>query len=245
MYNKLFTKILDSSIWLEDLPTRIVWVTFLAMMDQDGTVALSGIGNVANRARVTEKEAAHAIKVLESPDEKNPGQEREGRRIERIPGVGWMVLNSSKYRDLIKAETIRAQTRERVRNFRCNADVTQANENVTPSETVSEAVAETEAKKTRATSAKPRKVKRVSAPNRLATLEVHGAKIFGRDNRQAWRLLVAEKGIDLVTTTVVNLVTTGQPSALADVVRNLHNSGLPKSQDDMMWDNFVTTKGNL
>ncbi len=133
MYNKLFTKILDSSIWLEDLPTRIVWVTFLAMMDQDGTVALSGIGNVAGRARVSEKEATHAIKVLESPDTRNPGQDRDGRRIERIPGVGWVVLNASKYRDLIKAETIRAQTRERVRRHRGNAPVTQANEKVTPS----------------------------------------------------------------------------------------------------------------
>ncbi len=143
MYNKLFTKILDSSIWLEPTPVRIVWVTFLAMMDQDGTVALSGIGNVANRARVTEEEATEAINVLESPDARNPGQDNDGRRIERIPGVGWMVLNSKKYRDIIKAETARMQTRERVRKHRGNA-VTKCNENVTPS--VSEAVSISESK---------------------------------------------------------------------------------------------------
>ncbi len=95
------------------------------------------------------------------------------------------------------------------------------------------------------TSAKPRKVKRVAEPTPLAALEVQGARMFGPANRAAWKLLITERGIDLITTTVVNLVNTGQPSTLADVVKNLHNSGLPKSQDDMMWDNFVTTKGNL
>ncbi len=142
MYNKLFNKILDSSIWLENQPTRLVWITFIACMDQDGTVALSSIGNVANRARVSDSEAAEAIHCLESPDVYNPDQENEGRRIERVPGVGWIVINAPKYRDIVKAETVRAQTRERVRRFRgksCNADVTHDNENVTPSVSVSEA----------------------------------------------------------------------------------------------------------
>ena len=34
MYNKLFTKILDSTIWLEDDATRLVWITFLAVILQ-------------------------------------------------------------------------------------------------------------------------------------------------------------------------------------------------------------------
>ena len=108
MYNKLFTKILDSSIWLESDHIRLVWITFLAVMDQDGIVALSSVGNVANRARVSQEKAAQAVKCLETADLKNPDQEHEGRRIERIPGVGWFVLNAAKYRDIIKAETMRA-----------------------------------------------------------------------------------------------------------------------------------------
>ena len=47
MYNKLFTKILDSTIWLESDATRLVWITFIAIMDEDGFVALPGIGEVA------------------------------------------------------------------------------------------------------------------------------------------------------------------------------------------------------
>lgn len=137
MYNKLFSKILDSSIWLEDAHIRLVWITFLAVMDQDGMVALSGIGNVALRARVSEEQAADAIKCLEEPDDKNPDQDNEGRRIERIAGVGWFVLNAAKYRDIIKAEDARAANRERVRRHRSkgNADVTTGNESVMPSDT--------------------------------------------------------------------------------------------------------------
>lgn len=151
MYNKLFTKILDSSIWLENQPTRIVWITFIACMDQDGVVALSSVGNVANRARVSLEEAEAAIHCLESPDIYNPDQEQEGRRIERIPGVGWVVLNAQKYRDIIKAETARMQTRERTKAWRerhkngdGDADVTVCDENVTPSEAETEAKAHTE-----------------------------------------------------------------------------------------------------
>lgn len=141
MYNKLFTKILDSSIWLEPMHVRIVWVTFIACMDQDGVVSLSGVGNVAARARVTEEEAEFAINCLMSKDTRNPDQEYDGRRIERIPGIGWKVINAKKYRDIITAETMRAQTRERVRRYRCNAHVTLCNENVTLSEAEAEAFA--------------------------------------------------------------------------------------------------------
>ena len=140
MYNKLFTKILDSTIWLESNPTRIVWITFLAVMDEDGFVALSAVGNVAARARVTMDEAQSSIDTLEAPDSADPSQEFEGRRIERVP-YGWMVLNAGKYRDLIKRETAKIQTRARVAKHRKkkhdealgNAPVTQANEKVTPS----------------------------------------------------------------------------------------------------------------
>jgi hypothetical protein len=41
MYNRLFTKILDSSIWLEADTTRIVWITMLASMDEDGFAPFS------------------------------------------------------------------------------------------------------------------------------------------------------------------------------------------------------------
>lgn len=170
MYNKLFTKILDSSIWLEPGHVRLVWITFLAAMDQDGTVALSSVGNVAQRARVTEDEADDAISVLEGPDSRNPGQDNDGRRIERIPGTGWIVLNAKKYRDIIRAEIVREQTRIRVAAFRKR----NGNAQVTPSETEAEAETETETAKTDAHASSSKGLKGTRARARVGE---HAAKV--------------------------------------------------------------------
>lgn len=139
MYNKLFTKILDSSIWMEDVATRIVWITFLAAMDEDGFVRIASPANVAHKARVSLEEAKHALERLEGPDDCSFDPDNEGRRLERVEG-GWIVLNAPKYRDLVTRQVIREQTKERVRKFRekkAKAGNVTSNADVTPSEAVS------------------------------------------------------------------------------------------------------------
>lgn len=137
MYNKLFTKILDSSIWLENTPTRLVWITMLAAMDEDGMCQFASVGNLAHRARITKEEAEEAVLRLESPDPDSSDPDNEGRRIERVPG-GWIVLNASKYRDLVTREVAKEKTRVRVARHRekkvCNGSVTPVKRPVTPSE---------------------------------------------------------------------------------------------------------------
>lgn len=145
MYNKLFSKIVDSSIWLEPTPTRIVWLMFIAVMNEDGFVQFASVANVAHRARITDEEAEQAIKILESPDPNSADDENDGRRIEKVPG-GWMILNAGKYRDLVTREMQRSATRERVARHRlklkggkvCNALVTPRNASVTQSDTDTE-----------------------------------------------------------------------------------------------------------
>lgn len=142
MYNKLFTKILDSSIWLESDSTRLVWLTLLSAMDEDGFAQFASIANLAHRARVAPEACAEAVKCLEDPDANSGDPDHEGRRIERVNG-GWIILNAGKYRLMVTRVIAREQTRERVRRFRaksCNAAVTEANDKVTPSEAVTEAV---------------------------------------------------------------------------------------------------------
>ncbi len=142
MYNKLFSKIVDSSIWLEPTPTRIVWLMFIAVMNEDGFVQFASVANVAHRARITDEESEQAIKILESPDPNSADEDNDGRRVEKVPG-GWMILNASKYRDLVTREMQRAATRERVARHRsklkgvtlCNAPVTPRNGSVTQSDT--------------------------------------------------------------------------------------------------------------
>ena len=38
-FTKLFQSILTSSVWSEDNETRIVWITMLALADQNGSVS--------------------------------------------------------------------------------------------------------------------------------------------------------------------------------------------------------------
>ena len=142
MYNKLFTKILDSSIWLSPDPVRLVWITLLAAMDEDGNCMFACPANVAARARVTVEQAAQALSEFESPDANSGDPENDGRRVERIPG-GWHLLNAHKYRAMVTKTIIREQTRLRTAKYRArDASVTHRIENVTPSRAVAEARAE-------------------------------------------------------------------------------------------------------
>lgn len=137
MYNKLFTKILDSSIWLENHATVRVWFTLMAAMDEDGYCSFASAPNLAHRARVSLPEVTDALKCLESPDPNSSDPDHDGRRVERVPG-GWVVLNAVKYRELATRLMAQEKTRARVAKHRkikkeegCNADVTVS----TPSET--------------------------------------------------------------------------------------------------------------
>lgn len=158
MYNKLFGKILDSSIWMESTETRIVWVMFLASMDETGYVRLASVKNVAHRSVVSLESAEAAIGCLESADKYSSDPENEGRRIEKVDG-GWIVLNADKYRQIATREHERALNRKRVANCRKrnelvmlrnasgalgNDSVMRANGCVTPSDTDTEADTDTD-----------------------------------------------------------------------------------------------------
>lgn len=108
-YTKLFSSIVTSTIWCEDLPTRIVWVAMLAMSDAHGRVegSVPGFARVAN---VTMEEMGRALSVLMAPDPHSRTPDNDGRRIEAIPG-GWRILNYRAYRDARDPEARREQNR--------------------------------------------------------------------------------------------------------------------------------------
>ena len=109
-FTKLFSSITESTIWVKDLETRIVWITMLAMADRHGRV-WGSIPGLANRARVTVKATEKALKVFLEPDEYSRTKEFDGRRIEPIDG-GWRLLNYEKYRAIRDEESIRESKRE-------------------------------------------------------------------------------------------------------------------------------------
>ncbi len=115
-YVKLFSEILDSTVWQLPGPTKLVWVTMLAMADKHGEVRAS-IPGLAGRAGVTISEAESALTSFMGPDAYSRTRDNDGRRAEEIDG-GWLLLNHAKYRELQSLDDIRAKAADRQRRFR-------------------------------------------------------------------------------------------------------------------------------
>lgn len=115
-YTKLFHRIITSSIWDEPHPTRIVWITMMAMANQDGYVGTTK-KSLALLSRVSEEECDAAIKTFLSPDPESRTKEHSGRRIEVVDG-GWCLLNFSKHRDSLSEDPNAVASRERMRRMR-------------------------------------------------------------------------------------------------------------------------------
>jgi hypothetical protein len=111
-FTKLQNSILTSSIWMEDPVTKVVWITLLAMADQDGIVDASTPG-LARMAGVTVEEAQSALEKFFNPDNFSRTPDNEGRRIEFLPEGGWRLLNHGKYREKLSLEDRRERARVR------------------------------------------------------------------------------------------------------------------------------------
>lgn len=115
-YTKLFSEILDSTVWRAGDSTRLVWITMLAMADKNGEV-MASVPGLADRAKVGMDECVAALETLKSPDEWSRSQEHDGRRIIEIDG-GWEILNHAKYRRKASEEDRREKSAERMRRYR-------------------------------------------------------------------------------------------------------------------------------
>lgn len=141
-YTKLFSSIVNSTIWRAADHIRLVWITMLALADRNGIVEAS-VPGLADAARVSLDECMAALEHLASPDPWSRTAANAGRRIEAVDG-GWVILNHGVYRDRLAKDVARQQTAERVARFRArrkaeesaaggngsgNAAVTHGNEN--------------------------------------------------------------------------------------------------------------------
>jgi len=113
-FTKLVPEIVMSSIWNESPEVRCVWITMLAIKDENGIV-LGTEETLARIANVTLQHVTDAIERFSSPDKHSRTPDNEGRRIAKCDG-GWIVLNHGKYRE--NDAVLREKTRERVRRFR-------------------------------------------------------------------------------------------------------------------------------
>jgi hypothetical protein len=151
VYAKLWSDILDSSVWSADSDTRIIWITLLAMADQDGYVKAAAPA-IAHRARIVTDVTVRALDFFQQPDPDSRTTKHEGRRLEKVPG-GYLILNYVDYRNKKTAAEERAINRERVRAWRekqkdkpsdVTVDVTNVT-NVTKSNAIQKHIQSTEA----------------------------------------------------------------------------------------------------
>lgn len=151
-YTKLFNSIVTSTIWTEDDKTRIVWITMLAISDQNGEVHAS-IPGLARIAGVSVADTETALGKFLSPDSYSRTPDNEGRRIAVIDG-GWELLNHAKYRRMASKAEEKEANAARQRRFRArnatvtesNASVTVGNAQVTDQRDIAEADTETDTK---------------------------------------------------------------------------------------------------
>lgn len=115
-FTKLFSTIVDSTVWREEMHVKVVWITMLAKANRHGEIAAS-VPGLADAARVSLAQCVEALDRLSSPDEWSRTKEHEGRRIVEVDG-GWRLLNYPKYRKLRDAEERREQTRAAVSRHR-------------------------------------------------------------------------------------------------------------------------------
>jgi hypothetical protein len=94
-FTKLYKSILDSSVWDEDVYTRILWVTMLAAVDMEGKVIASR-DRLRAKANIPHRQFDKALETLAAPDPESRTPDNEGRRIEKIQG-GWLILNHELY----------------------------------------------------------------------------------------------------------------------------------------------------
>jgi hypothetical protein len=113
----IFGRIVNSSLWDEPDFVIKVFLTMLPMKDRDHVVRFSAY-NIARMARKTEEEVLEALKILSSPDKRRlEPQEHEGRRIQKVDD-GWLILNGSKYQNLMMEIFRRAKNADQMRAAR-------------------------------------------------------------------------------------------------------------------------------
>ena len=126
-FTKLWSTIVTSTVWAEEHPTRIVWVTMLATADACGRVEAS-LPGLAHVARVTIEECRTAIERLSAPDKESRTQEFEGRRLIAFDGGGgWQIVNYEKYRNARNADERREYWRDYKRAVRAEQSVHKDN----------------------------------------------------------------------------------------------------------------------
>ena len=119
MYGKVFSSIYDGTLY-GHWEAIVTMQQLIVLCTPDGMVDMTPHA-IAARTSIPLKIIEKGLKLLSNPDPhtRTPGD--DGRRIVLMDAHrpwGWVIVNHSKYQHMQDADTVRAQTRERVRKHR-------------------------------------------------------------------------------------------------------------------------------
>lgn len=124
---------MESSLWQdEDDATCKVFVTMMALKAPDHILRLSAY-QIGKKCNKSESEVLEALKILEAPDTKRiEPQEFDGRRIEKVPGGGWLILNGQKYQEMMQEMIRQRQQAQHMREHRMIERAVRTGEGIPP-----------------------------------------------------------------------------------------------------------------
>lgn len=131
-YTKLFSTILDSTVWGLSKESRLLWITMLVKKNRDQIVRAS-VPGLARAAILTVPETEAALEDLKKPDPYSQSKEHEGRRILDVDG-GWFVVNGEKYRNMLSEEERKEYKRQKQAQYRAAAKEKAAGKKPLPGE---------------------------------------------------------------------------------------------------------------
>lgn len=111
LFCKLASSIIQSSLWNESCETRIVWITLLALKDDEGFVR-GDQRTLSRMANVPVEATSAALEAFQQPDPSSRNTEHDGRRIAAAPG-GYRVLSHDRYRELGSSESLKSYWRNK------------------------------------------------------------------------------------------------------------------------------------
>jgi hypothetical protein len=118
----VFSNIVDSSLWSEPDYVCKVFVTLLALKEQDHVARVNAfaIGKKCWPADIkgAESRALDALARLQSPDTTRiEPQPHEGRRIQKVEG-GYLILNGQYYEDMMRELSRKVYKARKEREYR-------------------------------------------------------------------------------------------------------------------------------
>ncbi len=113
-------KLMDSTLWLEPPEVRLVFLSMLAVADENGVIDVPGLRALARKLNLPLEYLEPALERLMEPDPDSRSEAEDGRRVlkRQRPDVGWQCVNYEAYREFRGKKVEQARIRQQRKRAR-------------------------------------------------------------------------------------------------------------------------------